>query len=88
MDENLKGLKEQLALQEWPNVYLFKFIIPNESHQIAQLSALFGDDSEIVMHPSRNSKFISFSVKELMLDVDSIVAVYEKASSINGIISL
>lgn len=88
MEENLKSLKKQLALQEWPNVYLFKFIIPNEPVQIAQLSALFGDDSDLVMHPSRNSKFVSFSVKELMLDVDSIIAVYEKASSINGIISL
>jgi hypothetical protein len=31
---------------------------------------------------------MSLSVKELMLNVDSIIAVYEKASQIKGIISL
>lgn len=81
-------LKEQLGLQEWPAVYFFKFIIPNEPEKIAQTSALFGDEAEITMHPSRNGKYVSFSVKEIMIDVDSIIEKYEKASEIKGLISL
>jgi hypothetical protein len=40
------------------------------------------------MHPSSQGTYISISAKELMLDVDSIIAKYEKASLIEGIISL
>jgi putative lipoic acid-binding regulatory protein len=84
----LGSLRAQLELLEWPNVYLFKFIVPNESEQIAQVTALFNQSSEVVMHPSKTGKYMSFSVKELMLDADSIMQIYEKATQIKGIISL
>ena len=88
IDDSLEKLKVQLELLEWPDVYLFKFIIPDESEKLALLSAIFNNESEIVMHPSKTSKYMSFSVKELMLDVDSIIEIYKKASLIKGIISL
>lgn len=81
-------LKLQLEQENWPGVYLFKFIVPNDPESVAKANALFNDSSDLVMHPSRNGKYISVSVKELMLNVDSIIAVYEKASQIKGIISL
>ena len=88
MEETLEKLRIQLELLEWPNVYLFKFIIPNQPEQIAQVTALFDETSEITFHPSSNKKYTSVSVKELMLDVDSIIDKYRKAAVIEGIISL
>lgn len=88
MEETLEKLKIQLELLEWPNVYLFKFIIPNQPEQIAQVTALFDETSVITFHPSSNQKYTSVSVKELMLDVDSIIEKYRKAAVIKGIISL
>ena len=88
MEETLEKLRIQLELLEWPNVYLFKFIIPNQPEQIAQVTALFDETSEITFHPSSNSKYTSVTVKELMLDVDSIIDRYRKAGVIEGIISL
>ncbi len=43
MSDTLNKLKEQLELQEWPNVYLFKFIAPNDSETVAIITALFDD---------------------------------------------
>jgi len=37
---NFDNLKAQLEQQEWPNVYLFKFIVPNDNQRLAQVSAL------------------------------------------------
>lgn len=88
MENNFEKLREQLALQEWPGVFLFKFIVPNEPEAIAKASALFGESSDINMRPSRNGKFMSLSVKELMLDVDSIIERYQKAIQIKGLIAL
>ena len=81
-------LKVQLELQEWPDVYMFKFIVPNDSERLAQVSALFNESSDIVMHPSKNENYMSISVKEMMLDVDSILEIYIKASKIKGVITL
>lgn len=81
-------LKEQLSQEEWPNVYLFKFIVENTPEKIARTTALFDETADIAFHTSKNGKFVSVSVKEMMLDVNSIMAIYEKASHIEGIISL
>ncbi len=87
MDPVLEKLKIQLELQEWPNVYMFKFIVPNDSEQVAQVTSLFNESTDLVMHPSRTGKYISVSAKELMLDVDSILDKYVKAAQIKGLIS-
>lgn len=88
MDGVFDKLKIQLDQQEWPNVYLFKFIVPSSSENIARVNALFGEAAEISAQPSRNGNFISISVKEMMLDSQSIIAIYEEASKIKGLIAL
>jgi hypothetical protein len=88
MDPVLEKLKIQLDLQEWPAVYLFKFIVPNKDEQVAQINALFDENVDLVMHPSRNGNFMSVSAKELMINVDSILEKYTQAAKINGLISL
>lgn len=89
MSENpFAKLRDQLELMEWPNVYFFKFIVPNNSQTVAQTAALFDDTAEMQFHESKTGKFVSVSVKEFMLSVDSIMAIYEKAQHIPGIISL
>jgi putative lipoic acid-binding regulatory protein len=86
--ETFDKLRVQLELLEWPNVYFFKFIVPNKSVQIAEVTALFDSSAELVMHPSSKGTYMSISAKELMLDVDSIIEKYKKASTIEGITSL
>lgn len=81
-------LKEQLELQEWPGVYLFKFIVPNNPEAIAKTSALFEVPENLHLHPSKTGKYISVSAKEMMLNSDSVVEVYKQAAKIEGIISL
>ncbi len=81
-------LKEQLELQEWPNVFLFKFIVENTPEKIALTTALFSEAADISFHNSKNGKFVSISAKELMLDVNSIISIYEKSTQIEGLISL
>jgi len=86
--DTFSKLREQLELQEWPNVYLFKFIVPNTPQALAQVTALFSDLSEINFNESKTGKYISVGAKELMLNVDSIIEVYNNAAKIEGIISL
>ncbi len=81
-------LRVQLELLEWPNVYMFKFIVPNTPELIAKTTALFDPGADIQFHESKTAKFVSVSVKELMLNVDSIIEKYEKATTIKGLMAL
>jgi hypothetical protein len=88
MTDPYLNLRTQLDLEEWPNVYMFKFIIPNSSEKIALTMELFNDSSDISMHESSSGKFVSITAKELMLDVDSIIKKYEEATKIKGLMAL
>ena len=86
--KNFDNLRAHLELHEWPSVYLFKFIVENDNAKMAQVSALFDEMADISYHPSSNGKYVSVSVKEVMLSAEAIISVYEKAAKIEGIISL
>lgn len=88
MEDIFKKLKEQLEQEDWPAVYLFKFIVPNDAEKLAIITSLFNDSNDLVLHQSKNGNFVSVSVKELMLDVDSIIEKYTEAAKIKGVISL
>ncbi len=88
MEDVFAKLREQLEQQDWPDVFMFKFIVPNNPELLAKATALFGAEAEISLQPSRNEKYISISAKELMLHADSIIDKYRKASEIKGLIAL
>lgn len=88
MSDKFDNLKAQLELQEWPMVYLFKFIMPNDSEVIAKVTALFDEGADLKYSNSKTGKYVSLSVKEMMLDVDSVIEKYINASEFKGVISL
>lgn len=88
MQDDYEKLKEQLALQEWPGVYLFKFIAPNDTDIVARLTVLFDNATDLKYTPSKNGKYVSVSGKEMMLDVESIIEKYRTVGLIKGVIAL
>lgn len=83
------NLKEKLENQfSWPQLYLFKFIIPADNKKLALVEALFGAEAQVTTRQSKSNKFISISAKEVMISADAVIEVYKKAEKIEGIISL
>jgi uncharacterized protein len=88
MSDKFDSLKAQLELEQWPMVYLFKFIMPNDSVVIAKVTALFDDGADLKYSNSKTGKYVSLSVKEMMLNADSVIEKYNNASEFKGVISL
>lgn len=83
------NLKQKLEEQHnFPQPYLFKFIIPADNKKLALVEALFGEEAQVSTRQSSSNKYISISAKEVMMSADSVIAVYKKAEKIEGIISL
>ena len=84
-----KGVREKLEERHWPNLYLFKIIVPADAKSIAATEALFDSTvAQVELRQSKTGKFVSVSAKEMMMDVDSIIARYEKAIQIEGLMAL
>ena len=83
-----ESLRTQLEQLDFPNVYFFKFIVPNEEGLITRVKKLFDKGSEVELKASSTGKFVSVSRKQVMLSADDIIEVYKQASEIEGIIAL
>ena len=81
-------LRVQLEQMNWPDVYFFKFIVPNESELVARVSALFDDGTDLRLQQSKNGKYVSVGAKEMMISAESVIERYREASNINGLIAL
>ena len=83
---NLKAKLEEQG--GFPKPYLFKFIIPSDNQKLALVESLFGNEAQVTTRQSKTNKFISISAKEVMMNVDEVMDIYDRASEIEGIISL
>ena len=88
-DEQFEKLRAQLAKEkDWPTIYMFKFIIPADNRKISLVESKFSDEAIISQKESTNGKYISITIKEAMLDADSIVNKYKEMDGIEGLIAL
>lgn len=88
-DEQFEKLRAQLAKEkDWPTVYMFKFIVQADNRKIALIESKFSDEATITQKESANGKYISITIKEVMLDVDSIIEKYKEMEGIEGLIAL
>lgn len=89
MNNNIEKFRELLSKNTaWPMLYYFKFIIHNNQEKLDKVKDLFANPSDITYNTSRDIKFISLSCKQMMPDAESIIAIYEKANLVDGLIAL
>ena len=70
---------------DWPAAYKFKFIVPND--KLDELMALVGD-AEVQTRPSKKGNYISLTATKELSSAEDVIDVYERVSSIEGIVSL
>jgi hypothetical protein len=88
-DEAKDKLRDTLQkIHEWPSLYMYKFIFEPDHDRLDRLLALFPPESEILRKYSTGGKYLAITVKEVMLSADEVVARYDLASEIPGVITL
>ncbi len=82
------GLESKLEKMDYPTVYLFKFIFPNDNRTLALVEGLFGEEAQVRINKSRKGNYLSVSAKEMMLSAEKVIERYKKAAEIEGVMSL
>ncbi|MBK7173474.1 MAG: DUF493 domain-containing protein [Bacteroidales bacterium] len=81
--------KEQLDKSvSWPSVYMFKIIFLADHRRYALVRSKFPDEARFFEKQSSKGKYISITVKEVMLNADEVVKRYQEISEIEGVLLL
>ena len=86
--DSYEKLRMQLENMNWPEIYFFKFIVPNDSELVAKVTALFDEGVDLRLQQSKNGRYISIGAKEMMISPESVIQRYKEASNIKGLIAL
>ena len=98
MDENTEKAAQEFydRLQveldnsnSWPAEYLFKFIVPTVSNNVAFVENAFNCMGAVIKTTkSKTGKYTSISVDATVKDSEEIIQKYKEVSVIKGIVSL
>lgn len=70
---------------QWPALYIFKFIVPSgKEPEVRNLFPLHTAAEKL----SANGKYTSVTFELMMASADHVIAVYERAAKIEGLIAL
>lgn len=84
------SLKEKLtAHHNFPEDYLFKFIITSDESKLTEIYRVF-DDINFTMstRDSKNGKYTSLSINAFVLDAEQVVKIYKQVALIEGVMML
>ena len=85
-----KSLKEKLeGHHDFPEDYLFKFIIPTDQAKLTEIYKVFdGIKFTLGNRESKNGKYTACNINAFVLDADQVVRIYQEVSKIEGVILL
>lgn len=85
MDFRLSFKNKLDSHHSWPCEYLFKFVVP--AGKTTDLLALFPDES-FQSKQSKAGNYTSFTLRKVMESSDEVIAIYETAGKVEGLIAL
>lgn len=89
-DEFYASLKEKLeATHDFPEDYLFKFIITNNEAKLTEIYRVFDHIKfTLTTNESKNGKYTAISINAFVLDAEQVISIYKQVGKIEGVIML
>ena len=88
VEQELKLRMQLDTMHKWPDVYMFKFVLPKDEAKIAELLSKFTEKAEVLQRDSAKGNYVSVTIKEVMFSTDSVIDRYKSISNIEGLLSL
>ncbi len=84
------SLKEKLeATHDFPEDYLFKFIVTNDESKITEIYRVFDDIKfTLTNRDSKNGKYTAITLNAFVLDADQVIKIYKEVGKIPGVMML
>jgi len=85
-----KSLKEKLEdHHDFPEEYLFKFIVPSDSEKVTEILKVFdGLQYTLANRESAKGKYTAVTIQCFVLDADQVIGIYKKVAETEGVMML
>ena len=89
-DDFYESLKQKLEdNHDFPEDYLFKFIIPTDDAKLTEIYKVFdGIKFTLGNRESKNGKYTACNINAFVLDADQVIKIYKEVSKIEEVILL
>ncbi|MBH1959634.1 MAG: DUF493 domain-containing protein [Flavobacteriia bacterium] len=89
-EEFYASLKEKLdATHDFPEDYLFKFIITNEESKHTEIYRVFDNIKfTLTTKDSKNGKYTSLNMNAFVMDANQVINIYKEVGKIPGVMML
>lgn len=81
-------LSRLLEKVEWPQPYMFKFIVPNHGGKVDQVTQILPESGKISFKHTPNLKYVSVTCVAIMHSGNQVVDITSKATAIDGVMAL
>ncbi len=88
IEQEIKLRMQLDKMHKWPDVYLYKFVLPKDQTKIDQLLSNFTEKADVSVRESAKGNYVSVTIKEVMFSTDAVVERYKSISAIEGLMSL
>ena len=86
IQKDIESFKAALdAEHTFPTTYKFKFIVPQAKEE--ELRSLFAEE-QLDVKASKGGKYLSYTLNKKVASSEEIIAIYQRAYKVEGIISL
>ncbi|PWE01331.1 DUF493 family protein [Marinilabilia rubra] len=87
--KDYRRLRKILAESDnWPQLYMFKFIVPNQHGKVDKVVALLPEKADISFKHTKSMRHVSVTCKAVMQTPDDVVKITQEATAIEGVFSL
>ncbi len=87
--ENYDKLRQKLLeVEQWPLLYMYKFIVPNIDGNVDAVKDLMPANGKISFKHTNNLKHVSITCVAVMQSADQIIEITYRVALIKGVISL
>ncbi len=87
--KDYRKLRKALAETEsWPQLYMFKFIVPNQHGKVDKVVALLPEKGEVSFNHTKSMRHVAVTCKVKMKNPDEVIKITQEITSIEGVIDL
>ena len=87
--KDYRNLRRILGEEEqWPQLYMFKFIVPNQHGKVDKVVALLPQNGDVSYKHTKNLRHVSVTCKAVMHSPDDIISVTQNVTAIEGVMAL
>lgn len=87
--KDYRNLRKALGEEkEWPQLYMFKFIVPNQHGKVDKVVSMLPDDGEISFKHTKSLRHVSVTCKAVMKHPDEIIFITQNITAIGGVLAL